>query len=408
MRLYKRGSRAPRICCSATPAALALALAVAVAGTVAAQTLGAAPLPASAPATFKPTQSQLAALGVTPVIEATFRSERLTDGKIAFNGDRATPVFSPFSGRVRQVLAGLGDRVHQGQPLLTVQASELVQGQNDLLATQAAAASAGAQLSQAQRTEQRKHALFDAGAGSLQDWQQSQGDLAAAQAAAQTAAAAASAARNRLAILGKTDAEIDALARGETVDALARVLAPIDGTIIDKQVGQGQYLQAGSSTPVYTVADLASVWLVANVREADAPFLRVGDLAEVHVAALPRRVFTARISYLAASLDPATRRLAVRAEIANPEGVLRPEMFARFSIVAPGQTRAPAVPESGVIYEGSAARVWVVGDDGSLALRDIRPGRSANGLLEVLEGVKPGEKVVSSGALFIDRAAQGD
>jgi len=363
---------------------------------------------AAAPATFKPTPAQLASLRIATIARANFRAEHITDGKIALNADRSTPVFSPYSGRVTQILAGLGDAVKQGQPLLALQATEFVQGQSDLLSAQATQAASRSALSLAQTNEQRKHALFDAKAGSLQDWQQSQSDLAAAQSAAHTADAALAAVRNRLAILGKSEADIDSLARAEKMDPVAYVLAPIAGIVTDKQVGLGQYLQSGATNPAYTVGDLSTVWLIANVRETDAPFVKKGETVEVHVVALPERVFTARITYVAASLDPATRRLTVRAEIANPDGLLKPEMFASFSILSGSKANAPAVPETGVIYEGSEARVWILGDDGTLSLRKIQPGRSANGLLEVLEGVKPGEKVVASGALFIDRAAQGD
>jgi len=367
---------------------------------------GAAP---SATGTFKPTPAQLAGLKIVTVARASFRAEDITEGKIALNADRSTPVFSPYSGRVTRILVGLGDRVEAGQPLFALQASEFVQGQNDLLSAQAALATANAQLLLAQNNEKRKHAMFEAKAGSRQDWEQSQSDLAAAQSAARTAEAALAAVRNRLTILGKSEEQIDALGRAEKMDPVAYVLAPIVGIVTDKQVGLGQYVQSGASTPAYTVGDLSTVWLIANVRETDAPRIRRGQTVEVHVIALPERVFTARITYVAASLDPATRRLLVRAEIPNPDGVLKPEMFASFSILSGTQVSAPAVPESGVIYEGSEARVWIVADDGTLALRRIRPGRAANGLLEVLDaGVKPGEKVVASGALFIDRAAQGD
>lgn len=360
------------------------------------------------PGGFHPTREQLASLGIAPIGRASFRAERITEGKIALNGDRTTPVFSPFSGRVTAVHAALGERVRQGQPLLTVQASEFVQGRSDLLTAQASVASAHAQLAQAQTLEKRRHALFDARAGSLQDWQQSQSDLATAEASAHTAEAALAAVRSRLTILGRTEAQIDALGRGEPVDAQADVLAPIAGTVIDRQVGPGQYVQAAASTPVYTVADLSTVWLVANVRESDAPYIQKGAAAEIRVAALPDQVFKARIAYVAPALDPVSHRLSVRAEVPNPGGLLRPEMFATFSILVGEPTMALAVPQSGVIYEGSEARVWIVNDDGTLALRRIRPGRSARGLLEVLDGVKAGEKVVTSGALFIDRAAQGD
>ncbi len=111
--------------------------------------------PAAAPGTFKPTKEQLASLKIVTVSRATFRSDHLTDGKIALNADRTTPVFSPYSGRVTKVLVGLGETVKQGQPLIALQAAEFVQGQSDLLAAQAGAASAHAQLSQAAMLEQR-------------------------------------------------------------------------------------------------------------------------------------------------------------------------------------------------------------------------------------------------------------
>jgi cobalt-zinc-cadmium efflux system membrane fusion protein len=371
--------------------------------------VSAAPAP-SAPSTagFKPTQVQLAGLKIAAVAHTNFQTEEITDGKIALNADRTTPVFSPYSGRVTRVLASMGDIVKAGQPLLALQASEFVQGQSDLLSAQASVASAHAQLTMAQGNERRKHALFDARAGSRQDWEQSQSDLAAAQSSTQGADAALAAVRNRLAILGKSDAEIDAIGKAQAVHADAYVVAPIDGTVTDRQVGLGQYLQAGAAPPPFTVGDLATVWLIANVRESDSPYIHTGQTVKVRVNALSERELTARIVHVAASLDPATHRLAVRAEIANPDGALKPEMFASFRILSGSSASAPSVPESGVLYEGSQARVWILGPDGALFLRTIRTGRSAHGQVEVLEGVVPGEQVVASGSLFIDRAAQGD
>lgn len=389
-------------------ALLFAALCAGVPGAGHAQAVAPAAQSAAASRVFKPTANQLAALRIAEVARHRFRTEQVTDGKIAVDNDRATPVYSPFSGRVTQVLAAVGDSVQKGQPLLAIQASEFVQGQSDLLAAQSGLAAARAQRVLAQNMEQRKHALFDAKAGSLQDWQQSQSDLTVAQGNARTAEAALAAVRNRLAILGKSDAEIDALGHAEKMDPVAYLTAPIAGTITDKQVGVGQYLQAGAAPPPYTVGDLSTVWLVANVRESDAPFVKKGQTVEVRVGALPERVFTARVTFVSPLLDPATHRMAVRAEISNPEGMLKPEMFASIQFVGDGRGASPAVPESGVIYEGAEAHVWILGADGALSLRRIRPGRSADGLLEALEGVVPGEKVVAAGALFIDRAAQGD
>jgi cobalt-zinc-cadmium efflux system membrane fusion protein len=111
---------------------------------------------------------------------------------------------------------------------------------------------------------------------------------------------------------------------------------------------------------------------------------------------------------VAPSIDPVTRRLAVRAEVKNPDGALKPEMFGTFRILSGAEAAAPAVPAAAVIYEGDTARVWVAQADRSIALRQIRTGRNNDGLVEVVSGLTAGETVVTSGALFIDRAVKGD
>ena len=345
---------------------------------------------------FKPSAAQLRTFGVEPVALRPFEGEERTDGRIAVNGDRATPVYSPYSGRVTRVIAGLGDSVESGAPLAYVQATEFGQAQSDM-----PAAVAAARLSRI--NESRKRALYEAKGGSLQDWQQAQSDLAAAEASLR-------AVRNRLAVLGKSAAEIDAMERGDGSGAsgLATLAAPISGVVVDRQIGPGQFLQAGSASAVFTVADLSSVWLVANVREVDAARVRRGQAVEVRVPAYPDRVFTARVTPVAPVVDPATHRIAVRAELENRDRVLKPEMIASFRIVTAGAVQAPGVPESAVVYEGDAAHVWVLGTDQSLEYRAIKAGRTLSGWVEVTEGLRAGEQVATKGSLFIDRAVRGD
>jgi cobalt-zinc-cadmium efflux system membrane fusion protein len=349
-----------------------------------------APAPAP-PGTFRASAQQLKTLTMEPVRTHGFVSEELTEGKIAVNGDRATPVFSPYSGRVTRVIAGLGDIVKSGAQLATLEASEFVQAQNDLKL-------AASQVKLARINETRKHALYDAKGGSLQDWQQAQADLT-------TAETALNSVRNRLKILGKSDTEIGDLERAQAINPVATLIAPIAGVVVDRQVGPGQYLQSGAGTPVFTIADPSSVWLLANVRETDAGLVKLGQSVEVHVLAYPKRAFKARVTYVAALVDSTTHRLPVRAEIDNRDGALKPEMFANFRILTSGTSESPAVTEAAVVYEGDAAHVWVVAGDGLLELRPIRTGRSNDGLVEVLDGLKPGERVVTKGGLFIDQAA---
>jgi len=219
--------------------------------------------------------------------------------------------------------------------------------------------------------------------------------------------------RNRLRILGKTDEEIGSLEAQTTqkLDPVAIVTAPVRGTITQRQIGVGQYINseaAGATNPVYTISDLSTVYLIANVREVDAPLMKVGLPLEVQVLAYPGQVFKGKVSYVAPSIDPNTHRLPVRADVENPDGALKPGMFANFSIITGAASTAPAVPQSAIVYEGEQARVWVAGEGDTLALREIRTGRTSEGLLEVLAGLSPGEKVVTSGTVFIDRAAKAD
>jgi cobalt-zinc-cadmium efflux system membrane fusion protein len=357
------------------------------------------------PGEFKPKAEQWSALKVMPVTTMTFRTEQFTDGKIAIGGDRTTPVFSPYSGRVTKIIANLGDHVKKGEPLLTLEATEFSQAQNDLKSATVAINAAQSQLTLNQTVEARKHALYDAKAGSLQDWQQSQADVVTAQNNLRSAEVALASVRNRLRILGKSATEITALEEVSGADPTAVVTAPMTGDVIDRQVGPGQYIQAGAANPLYSIADLSVVWLIANVRETDAPLMHRGAPVEVQVMAFPGRVFKATITYVAPAVDPNTHRLPVRAEVENPGELLKPEMFARFSIVTGGESSAPAVPETAVVYEADTARVWVAGND-TVASRPIQVGRVVNGMVEVVSGLQAGEKIVTSGTLFIDRAAR--
>jgi cobalt-zinc-cadmium efflux system membrane fusion protein len=275
---------------------------------------------------------------------------------------------------------------------LRLEASEFVQAQSDLL-------NAAAALKLARINEERKHSAYESKGGSLQDWQQSQVDLTAAENADTSA-------KNRLRILGKSDAEIAAIESSKKTEAATDVVAPIAGVVTDRQVGPGQYIQAGASNPVFSIGDLSTVWLVADVPETQAPYIERGQAVQVKVLALPGRVFDANLTAIGAQVDPVTRRVPVRATLANPDGKLKPQMFASFSIITSGESQSPSVPEEAVVREGDQARVWVIGQNNTLALRSIRTGRSSQGMVEVLDGLKAGERIVTRGSLFIDRAAR--
>jgi len=358
---------------------------------------------------FRPSETQWAGLRIAPVRQVAFRDERATDGKIGSNEDTTTPVFSPFSGRVSRLIARPGEYVERGAPLFAIEASEFVQGQNDLVTAVAGVEKARSRLALAQTAEKRQRELLSIRGGAQKDLDQAQSDLVAAQGDLRSAEITLAAARNRLSILGRSDAEIAQLEKVDHIGAETIVSSPIAGTVIQRRVGLGQYINAGGNDPVFNIGDLSTVWLIAHVRESDAPKMKVGAPIEVSVLAHPGRVFNARLSYVAPALDPNTRRLPVRAEIANPGRELLPEMFASFRIVTGEPKIMPAVPQDAVVYEGAKARVWVARpEDKTVVSRSIEVGDTANGLVEVRKGLSVGESVVTSGTLFIDRAARRD
>jgi cobalt-zinc-cadmium efflux system membrane fusion protein len=414
-RLHVRRSRLARLSAYGLAAVSAAILGVALIGPKLVQPVEGQPAkpPELPPGVFKPTEAQWKGFKIAPVELVAFHSDSITEGNIALDDDLTTPVFSPYSGRVVKLIARLGDAVQRGAPLFSVEASEFVQAQNDLITALAAQRTAKAQLTQSQTNERRAHDLYLAQGGALKDWQQSQTDLASAQNALHSAEIALAAVRNRLRILGKSDQEIADLEAAPTqkIDPTAMVAAPIAGTVTQRQVGLGQYINSaanGASNPVYTIGDLSTVWLMANVRERDVPLMHLGAPVEVRVPAYPDRVFKAKISWVGPSLDANTHRLPVRADVENPDGALKPMMFAAFSITTGTDRTAPAVPQMAIVYEGDTARIWLAHDDGTVESRTVHVGRIQDGIVEILDGVATGDKVVTSGALFIDRAAATD
>ncbi|MBN9582359.1 MAG: efflux RND transporter periplasmic adaptor subunit [Afipia sp.] len=354
---------------------------------------------------YTPTAAEWASLTVQPVKEREFRAEHVTEGKIAVDEDRSTPVFSPYAGRVTKLLARPGDRVTQGQPLFVIEAADNVQSQNDFIAAVTAFNKAKSQLELAEIQDKRARDLYEGKAAPLKDYQQSQAALVSAQNDMRSSETGLQAARNRLRILGLSEEAITAFQEKGRINPETTIYSPIAGTVVQRKIGPGQYVNAGASDPVFVIGDLSTVWLTAFVRETEAPDVEVGQEISFNVLAFPGRVMTARINYVSAAIDPASRRLMVRATIDNPDGALKPEMFANVTIYSGGDRPAVGVPKQALIYEGEQVRVWVVRDDKSIELRQIQVGMSNGDLVEVKGNLFPGERIVTKGSLFIDRAA---
>jgi membrane fusion protein, heavy metal efflux system len=356
---------------------------------------------------YVPSATEWASLTVEPVEERVFRAEHVTEGKIAVNEDSSTPIFSPFAGRVTKLLVKPSDHVERGQPLFIVEATDTVQGLNDFVAALSALNSARSKLNLAQIVERRANDLYAGKAVPLKDWQQSQNDLNTAQNDVRTAETALEAAHNRLRILGRSEEQISSFQETRQISADTPIYSPIGGTVVQRKVGPGQFISSGASDPVFVIGDLSTVWLLAFVRETEASGVAVGQEITFSLLALSGSQFKARIDYVAAAIDPTTRRLLVRATIDNKDGLLKPEMFANVTIYTGGDRPSVAVPKKALIYEGERVRLWVAHDDKSIELREIQTGLTNGDLVEVRNNLKAGEKIVTRGSLFIDRAASG-
>ena len=356
---------------------------------------------------YTPTPSEWASLSFEPVTERAFRAEHVTEAKIAVDEDRSTPVFSPYAGRVTKLLARPGDKVTQGQPLFIIEAADNVQAQNDFIAAMTGLNKAKSALDLAQLQDKRAKDLFEGRAVPLKDYQQTQANLIQAQNDLRSSQTALEAARNKLRILGLTDDAISTFQEKGSINRETTIFAPIAGTVVQRKIGPGQYIVAGASDPVFVIGDLSTVWLTAFVRETEASLVSVGQEITFRLLALPDRVLIGRINYVAAAIDPATRRLLVRATVDNKDGQLKPEMFATVTIYAPGDQPSVGVPKQALIYEGDQVRVWVAHDDKSIELRQIKTGLTNGNLVEVKGNLKPGEQIITKGSLFIDRAASG-
>jgi membrane fusion protein, heavy metal efflux system len=249
--------------------------------------------------------------------------------------------------------------------------------------------------------------LFEGKAVPLKDYQQSQATLIQAQNDMRSSQTALEAARNKLQILGFNDAAIASFQDKGRIDPNTTIFSPIAGTVVQRKVGPGQYINSGASDPVYVIGDLSTVWLIAFVRETDAAIVSVGEQISFSVLALPSHPFAARVDYVSAAIDTNTRRLLVRATVDNKDGLLKPEMFANVTLYSSGEHPAVGVPKQALIYEGDQVRLWVAHEDKSIELRQIKTGLINGNLVEVDGNLKPGEQIVTKGSLFIDRAASG-
>jgi membrane fusion protein, heavy metal efflux system len=349
------------------------------------------------------TNDQMRQLDIAPAKLKPFTTSKSAIGQIAFNEDASTAVLSPFSGRVTKLLKKIGEDVKRGDPLFEIDSPEVVQAQTDFIGALQALEKAKSQLNLTRRTLDRQLSLMSDKATAQRDVDQARNEFTAAESDVATAQGAASSARNRLRVIfGRDGQEIERLEREKLINPLITINAPIDGTVVNRKIGPGQFIRADAGEPLYSISDLSVMWLKAYVPESDIAYIRAGQELQVKVSAFPDQVFTARITSIGASSDQQTRRIVVRSEIDNPGRMLKADMFATFRIATGQPVSGPAVPVTSIIRDGDAASVWVESEPQVFERRKVRLGGETNGLVQITSGLNPGERVVGRGAIFVD------
>jgi cobalt-zinc-cadmium efflux system membrane fusion protein len=334
------------------------------------------------------TEKQASAIKVAPVGRASFELLRQAVGSIDFNQNMVVQVFTPYQGRIITTHANVGDRVRAGEFLFTIDSPELLQAESTLIAA------AGVAVLQA-RNLKRVTENVKGGGGAQKDVDQSTSDQQAADGALKTA-------REALRIFGKADADIDRIVADRKVDSTLIVRSPIAGMITQRTAAPGLLVQPGNAPAPFTVADTSTMWMVANVPEAESAALRIGQSVRVRVSALPDSAFDGVISVIGASVDANSRRVMVRSEIKDPTGVLRAGMFATFTIRIGDPVESPAVLNEAVVREGDGTMaLWVTTDRRHFEKRPVRIGLLQNGQAQILDGALPGELTATDGAVFL-------
>jgi len=182
--------------------------------------------------------------------------------------------------------------------------------------------------------------------------------------------------------------------------------APIAGTIVDRKIGPGQYVKPDMPDPLFMISDLTTLWVLVDVFESDVAAIHLNMPVEVAVSAYPNRMFPARISFISPTVDPTTRTVRVRCLVPNPNGLLKPDMFATIKIASAGQQDVPIVPASAVVVEGNDSLVFVVDGTGRFRRRNVQVGREVEGGLIVDSGLQPGEVIATRGALLLNELSK--
>ncbi len=339
---------------------------------------------------FTLTEEQQARIHTEPVVPSVFRPTIMTTGTAAFDGDRSTPVLSEISGPVTRIYVNTGAHVEVNAPLAAVASPDFAQA----IATYEKAQTA---LHNTARIAVLDEQLYTNDAIARSDLDQARADSS-------SAAADREAAIEQMVALGVDSATIDAIREGRPVPTVPGVIrAPIAGEVVEKLINPGQLIQGGQ-TQCFTIADLSSMWVLANVFESDLTSVAKGDIARVTTES-SSDTLVGRVDYVAAIVDSATRATSVRVVVQNRHQILKRDMYVRVAIESLHSHSGLLVPVSSVLRdEENLPFVFVAAPDRGYNRRQVTLGARIGDRFEVTSGLKANEQVVSEGGLFLQFA----
>jgi cobalt-zinc-cadmium efflux system membrane fusion protein len=338
--------------------------------------------------------SQLNAVKIGSVGTHLFPVEEEAVGNISFANDLSVQVYPSYQGKIIKSLVDLGDQVHKGQPLYTIDSPDLIQAESTLIGAAAALELTSKELARARD-------LYTTNVGVPQR------ELEQAVSDEQTAEGALKAARDAVRVFGKSDADIDQIIGSRKIDPVLVVPSPIAGEITSFDGPPGLFVQPGNPPAPYTVSNVSVKWMLADVVESEIPLFHLGQPVEVKVMAYPEREFRGKISKIYAAVDPDTHRATIRSEIADPRNELRPGMLADFVIRVRGPVEGIAIPANGVVREADGTTTaWVTTDRRHFVQRIVKTGLRMDGQVQILRGLEQGELVVTDGAIFLSNMLQ--
>jgi membrane fusion protein, heavy metal efflux system len=336
---------------------------------------------------FSEDAARRAGIVVAPVTSGTSGAEIRLPGVVEPNAYRQVVVTPLVAGRVTKVGPALGDRVRRGQTLAEIYSPTLAEAQTRYVSAQA-------MLDAHDRELQRTQKLVDIGAASRQELEKIHAEHAAQTAAVQSA-------RSQLELLGVSTSALEKMAPGHNVNATTNVPAPIDGVVTERGANVG--LNVDTAARLFTVVDLSSVWVVADLYEKDFSRVRVGSEAAITTSARPDLTLRGRVSYIDPQVSAGTRTAKVRIEVPNTSGELRLGMYADVVVAVASGTSAPRIPRNAVQNVGDRTVVYLANpkDPGMFIEREVRVGQTSGEQVEVVSGVQPGDVVVTEGSFFV-------